>query len=126
TSLEIVASTVRSNKGSGITVGAGTASVRSSNIDSNGVHGVRVLGQGGLSLPWDPVLDAQASVISVAQPTNWCLSDERAISALSAVSVVHASLQGTITPSGLVAGPVDAAPRYRIVNPGNQISFLFQ
>jgi len=126
TSLEVVASTVRSNKGSGITVFAGTASVRSSNVDSNGVHGVRVLGQGGLSLPWDPVLDAQASVISVAQPTNWCLSDERAISALSAVSVVHASLQGTITPSGLVAGPVDAAPRYRIVNPGNQISFLFQ
>jgi parallel beta helix pectate lyase-like protein len=124
TILDVIASAVRTNAGSGITVGAGTTTVRASNIDANGVHGIRVQGQGALTLPWSPSTDPQATVIGVPQATNACLSDERPISANSAISVVHATLQDMIIPSGLVAGPVDVRPRYRILNSGNQISFL--
>src|SRR5262249_47658637 len=104
----------------------GTASIRSSTIDTNGTHAIRVQGNAGLSLPWDPVGDPQANQISIPVPltTNACLSDERQASATSSVSVVHAMLQGAIVPSGLVAGPVDGRPRYQIVSGGNQISFL--
>jgi hypothetical protein len=83
-----------------------------------------VLNAAALSLPWDPLLDAQADVISAKLVTNACLSDERAQSAGSTISVVHALLQGAVVPAGLVQGPVDRTPQYRIVSSNNQINFL--
>jgi hypothetical protein len=124
TSLDIQASTLSTNTGSGATINAGSTTIRSSTVDSNGLHGVHVLGLAALALPWTAGSDPQADVISIpAGSNNACLLDERTNGAPSLVSVVHASLNGTITPTGLVAGPVDVRPRYRIVNPNNQISF---
>jgi len=122
--VDVIASTVRASAGSGVSVNAGTTTVRASTVEGNGLHGIRVLGQAAVSLPWEPT-DAQATQVLLPQPSiNACLSDERVAGAASAVSVVHASLQGTVVPAGLVAGPVDARPQYRIQNAGNQISFL--
>jgi hypothetical protein len=122
--IDITSATLRANLGSGATVAAGTTTFRASTIDSNGVHGVRVLGRAAVALPWDPIGDPQANQLSVSSVANACLSDERTASAGTTVSVVHATLQGAIVPSQLVAGPADGRPQYRIVSAGNQINFL--
>lgn len=124
--VDITESTLRNNAGSGATLGAGTTTFRASGIDSNVAHGVRVLGRAAVALPWDPVNDAQANQISVAAPltANACISDERVASSGSTISVVHATLQGNIVPSGPVQGPFDGRPQFRIVNANNQINFL--
>ncbi|HEY8211045.1 MAG TPA: right-handed parallel beta-helix repeat-containing protein [Myxococcaceae bacterium] len=124
TSLDIQASTLSNNTGSGATINAGSTTIRSSTVDSNGLHGLRVTGLAALALPWTPGSDPQADVISIPPGSiNACLQDERTAGAPSLVSVVHASLNGVTIPTGLVAGPVDARPQYRIANSGNQISF---
>jgi Right handed beta helix region/Protein of unknown function (DUF1565) len=124
TTLAITASTLSGNVGSGATLNAGATTVRSSTVDSNGLYGLRVLGQAALSLPWTPGVDPQADQLSIPGGSiNACLQDERTGGANSSVSVVHASLNGVIIQTGLVAGPIDRSPQYRIVNPNNQINF---
>lgn len=125
TVLDVTASSLSANTGSGATINAGATTLRSSTVDSNGLHGLRVLGQAALSLPWSPTTDPQADQITIPPGSiNACLQDERVMGAASAVSVVHASLNGAIVPTHLEQGPFDARPQYRIVNSGNQINFL--
>jgi uncharacterized protein DUF1565/parallel beta helix pectate lyase-like protein len=119
------ASALSTNTGHGANIGAGTTTVRASTVDNNGLHGLRVSGNAGLSLAYTPGEDPMGVALLLPPGSiNYCLSDERFTNALSAVSVVHATLNGVMIPNGLVAGPVDARPQYRIVNTGNQISFL--
>jgi hypothetical protein len=126
TVLDIIDSSALSqNIGNGANIGAGTTTVRATTVDNNGLHGLRVTANAALALAYTAGQDAMGvSVILPPGSINACVSDERFTSALSAVSVVHATLNGVTVPSGLVAGPVDARPQFRIVNTGNQISFL--
>jgi len=113
------------NTGNGVNVGAGTTTVRASTVDNNGLNGLKVTGNGALALAYTAGQDATAvTVLLPPASINACVSDERFTSANSAVSVVHATLNGLVVPGGLVAGPVDSRPQFRIVNAGNQISFL--
>src|SRR6185295_16585925 len=118
-------SALSTNTGNGANIGAGTTTVRASLVEDNGLNGLKVTGDGALALAYTAGQDATA--VSVRLPLtsiNACLSDERPPGANSAVSVIHASLNGIIVPGGLVAGPRDSRPQFRIVNTGNQISFL--
>jgi hypothetical protein len=118
-------SALSTNTGNGANIGAGTTTVRASLVDNNALNGLRVTGNGALALAYIAGQDATGvNVILPAASINACLSDERFTNAQSAVSVVHATLNGTVVPNGLVAGPIDARPQFRIVNTGNQISFL--
>lgn len=118
-------SALSTNTGNGANVAAGTTTVRASTVDNNGLHGLKVTGNGALTLAYTAGQDATGvSVLLPPASINACVSDERFTNSTSAVSVTHATLNGTMVPAGPVAGPIDQRPQFRIVNTGNQIFFL--
>lgn len=126
TVLDIIdGSALSTNTGNGANIGAGATTVRASTVDNNGLHGLKVTGNGALTLAYTAGQDATGvNVLLPPASINACVSDERFANSTSAVSVTHATLNGAMVPAGLVAGPIDARPQFRIVNTGNQIFFL--
>jgi hypothetical protein len=125
TVLTVKNATISGNTSHGVVVENGATTIRASTISGNGGHATQVLLGGALSLWWDPA-DAQANALSVANAaTQFCVSDERTAPATSSVSVkTNTSLQGDNLTSGLVTGPLQQAPYWRILGTGNQMSFV--